>query len=471
MFGIKKRLTRLHSAFVRRAHERIPRHDPGPETFGLEFDGRGRLCMAGFTIDTLAATYKTPLFIINEPYLRDRARVLRKPRASGRIHHEVFFSYKTNPVPGFLSILHTEGIGAEVISGYELWLALRLGVVPDKIIFNGVGKTEKALETSVERDIRAINIDSFGEIDAIAGIARRAGRQANVGIRLQTGTGWAGQFGLPLAGGHAFEAARRIAATPQLRFGGLHFHLGTQLTSTHYYREALSVVLGFAAEIRRNCGLETRFLDIGGGYGVPTVRGLSERDRQLQGRYALAPPAPLPGACPSAGAFLDDIFDCIAERCHGLGLDTPAVFLEPGRLLSSTAQILVAGICDIKSLPSGRTAAIADAGINIAYPVLGEYRRCFSVTGASGQTHRTYLVVGPTCSIGDILYPALSLPVLKAGDCIAIMDAGAYFVPNANNFSYPRPAIIAVTAGGHRIVRTRESYEHMIANDIPADGL
>lgn len=470
MFGLKTRLRHWHSARVRRDHERIPRYTPGPEAFGLEVNDRDRLCMAGWDLAALAETYTTPLFIINEPYLRAHARALQDIHGPSHIRPEVFFSYKTNPVPGFLSVLHAEGIGAEVISGYELWLALRLGVPPEKIIFNGVGKTPQALAMAIEHTIRSINIDSFSEIETLAALARRTDKKVQVCIRIQPGTGWAGQFGFPVQGGYALRAAQLIASEPELQFCGLHFHLGTQLTSPHVYREAVSTALEFAAEIRRTCGLETRFLDIGGGFGVPTVRGLTELDRQLLNRHAIAPPAPLPQSCPAPDFFLQDIFACIAERCDELALEAPKVFLEPGRLLSSTSQILVTRISDVKELPFGKTIAVADAGINIAHPVLGEYRHCFALSNACAQPQRTCTIVGPTCSIGDILYPALKLPALRPGDCIAIMDAGAYFVPNANNFSYPRPAIIAVSAAGHRIVRSRESYEHMVANDTAPDG-
>ena len=467
MFGIKTRLNRWRTAALGRGYGYLfqSRHNPDPAAYGLAAGPHGRLSIAGCDIAELADRYETPLFIINEPSLRARARALLETRGHEKLRHEVFFSYKTNPVPGFLELLHDEGIGAEVISEYELWLALRLGVHPQKIIFNGVGKTMRAMAMAIKHAIRSINIDSFREIEAVAELARQAGRKVPVGLRILPGPGWAGQFGFSIRDSLALKAVEQIAATPELLFAGLHFHLGTQLTSLRYYREAVEAALDFAAEIKRRCYVETSFLDIGGGYGVPTVRPLSNRDKKLLARYAIPPTAPPPGACPSPDVFVQNISSYIVERCDAHGLCYPAVFFEPGRLLSSAAQILVVKITDIKERPNGMKIAVSNGGVNIAHPVLGEFREAFHVNNVSGKNRLKYMVVGPTCSIGDVLYTAKMFPEIHTGNYIAIMDAGAYFVPNANNFSFPRPAIIVVSTQGHRVTRQRESFEYMVEND------
>ena len=474
MFGIKTRIIR---AYRKRREMSLSAERQGvaplPYTlWGLEVNGRGHLAVSGWDIAELAATYGTPLHIIHEEHLRSRCRdVLAVPEGS-RVKHEVFFSYKTNPVPGMLAIAHEEGVGAEVISDYELWLAYRLAVPPDRIIYNGVAKTAWGIGMAVEKGVRTINIDSLNEIELIAAAAERQGRRVDVGIRILPGRGWAGQFGLSLDDGTAIEGIKRVVAMKdRLHVKGLHFHLGTLLKSTDPYLAVLPGVLAFAAEMKKRFAVELSYLDTGGGYAVPTVKALEGKERDLMYRYGAPPLPPENPAYPTPGDYIRAITGKVEELCNLHDLTYPTVILEPGRMLSSGSQFLVIQVRDIKAGTNGLKIAICDGGINIATPVLGEYREAFLVNRPVGDKRERCRLVGNTCSIGDVLYPAKFLPPLVQGDYIAIMDGGAYFVPNANNFSYPRPSIVIVSKDGHRVTRQRETFEFMADNDILGDKL
>jgi len=198
-----------------------------PKLWGCGQNDEGFLTVEGVSVRELADRYGTPLHILHEQKLLSTYnQFLNSFKA---IYPRVLLatSYKTNPVPHVLKTLHAAGTHAEVISHFELWLALKLGVPGEKIILNGPGKGDDALRLAVERQVRIINIDGPGEIIKIADIARELGVQQHVGLRVTTSVGWSSQFGLSIASGAAESAFRRILDYPELIPVGLHLHLGT----------------------------------------------------------------------------------------------------------------------------------------------------------------------------------------------------------------------------------------------------
>ena len=203
------------------------------------------------------------------------------------------FSYKTNPLPGAIRALHRFGASAEVISHFELWLALQLGVPPGRIILNGPAKTLPALDLAVRHGVKLINIDGFAEIEQIDRRAGQHGRKQPVGVRIVTSVGWASQFGFRLAGrcrdgGVPEESSRAAHLDPC----ALHIHLGTGIRDTQIYFQAIREALQLAARLRAELGVAIRHLDLGGGFGVPTVRPLSPLDAKFLANGFRGQPAP-----------------------------------------------------------------------------------------------------------------------------------------------------------------------------------
>ncbi len=155
--------------------------------WGLETNDKGHLAVSGWDVVDLAETYGTPLHVIHAENLRARCREILDGSQSSAVKHEAFFSYKTNPVPGLIRIVHEEGVGAEVISDYELWLAYELAVPPERIVYNGVAKTDWGLELAAEKGVRVINIDSLHEIDRVNAAAEKKNRSVDVGLRVLPG--------------------------------------------------------------------------------------------------------------------------------------------------------------------------------------------------------------------------------------------------------------------------------------------
>lgn len=420
----------------------------------------GHLVIGECTVQELSQTYGTPLFVVNERRLRNNYHTFCRSFESSYPAVEVYYSYKTNPIPEILQILHEEGAGAEVISPYELWLALRLGVPPSRIIYNGVHKDAASLEMAVKQDIRLINIDSFREIERLAHIARRLGKRPTVGVRVSTGIGWASQFGLQIQSGEALKAYKHMVDLDCFHICGVHTHLGTSILKVSEYTQASREIVTFLKTLKNELNLEIRDVDIGGGFGVPTVRPLWEIDRSMP-----YPSIPDVNKVPSLHQFSQAISQTITDDCRKYGLSIPRLLLEPGRIISSCSQMLLLSVAALKKRPDGSQYIVADGGLNLAYPLRWEYHEIYVANRMLDPYRERYTIVGPLCTPTDLLYQSKILPSVSEGDTLAVMDAGAYFISYMNTFSFPRPAIVLVSEGKHGLIRRAEAFEEIPSLD------
>jgi diaminopimelate decarboxylase len=335
-------------------------------------------------------------------------------------------------------------------------------VPPDKIVFNGPGKTQEAVELAVSRGVSIINVDNEDEIDWIARSALKHGRRQRVGVRVITSVGWSSQFGLGIAAGAAQRAFERIGAHSQLEAAGLHVHLGTGIRDIAVYARAVREVLQFARVLRQALGIEIKFFDLGGGFGVPTVRPYSEWDVRLMHSGQ----RPMVTDVSSAASMADyaRVIAALFARYAPPG-EPPLVFFEPGRAITSSAQTLLVETLAIKPAGANSFNVICNGGKNVSMPLGYEYHELFAARNPVGKGEFRYDLFGPLCHPGDVLFKGKRLPRLEPGDVIAIMDAGAYFVPNQMNFSNPRPAAVMVQGGEATLIRSRETFEDIVAHD------
>jgi diaminopimelate decarboxylase len=436
-----------------------------PELWGLEVNAAGHLTVRGHDSVDLAHRYGTPLYVIDRPRLRDDFQRFSEAFRGGWPDVQVGYSYKTNPLPGVIRELHELGAWAEVISHFELWLALQLGVRPERIIYNGPAKSVDGLELAISRRIRLINVDNLDEIERIGRIAREMGVRQQVGVRVVTSVGWSGQFGHNLASGEAIEAFARLAEMDSVDPCGLHIHLGTGLKDIATYLQAIREVLDFAREVEGTFGLRIRYLDFGGGFGKPTVRPMDAWDERL-GAMGY-PPGPIdPGKAPTIEAFGKAITDVLRQHYRGSAdAALPTVLFEPGRAITSSAQTLLLKALAVKPGPDGSRRVILDGGKNIAIPTGYELHELFPASDMLGDYRAQHHFYGPLCHPGDVLLRCKRFPDVRPNDIVALMDAGAYFVPNQMNFSNPRPAAVLVDVGYQQLIRTRETFENIVQLD------
>lgn len=426
---------------------------------------QGHLVVGGCDTLELAEAYGTPLFVVDRGALEAQYRSFAAGLQESGVESRIFYSYKTNPVPGILRVLHGCGAGAEVISPYELWLAGQLGVPPQEIVYNGPNKSRSALRTAIDLGIRLININSQAEMELIEEMAAASGHRVRAGVRITPASGWGGQFGLKVQNGEALAAFAALAQSSRIEAAAIHFHLGTNLKHARHHLAALAEVFALMAEIRERFGLSIRELDLGGGFGVPSVRPLSSREIHWNAMaYKPYPPEPA-GAMPEIGALLGEITTAVAQLSRRYRLDPPTLLFEPGRVLTSGAEILLTRIGDLRATTHGFPIALLDAGVNIARPLTFEYHDILAAARAAAPRSERMGLAGPICTPMDFFIKSAALPPVGSGDLLAIMDAGAYFTAFANDFSFPRPAIVMASDGSHRVIRAAEGFEDLIARD------
>jgi diaminopimelate decarboxylase len=268
--------------------------------------------------------------------------------------------------------------------------------------------------------------------------------------------------------GDAWRALQQTASDRTLRPRGLHLHLGTGLKDVSGYLRAIREMLEFGRRARLELGLTIDHYDFGGGFGVPTVRTRDAWDSRREACGHSARLA-LPAECPSPGEYAGPIMELLHEFFPTGPL--PQVIFEPGRAVTSSAQLLLLRVIDVKPAPAGGVdQVICDGGKNVALPLEWESHQVFAVSRADEPDQPVQDLFGPLCHPGDVLCRGRRFPRLAAGDVLAVMDSGAYFIPNQMNFSHPRPAVAMLDDEGLRLIRRREEFEDLVRLDAVETG-
>ncbi|QSQ16860.1 pyridoxal-dependent decarboxylase [Myxococcus landrumensis] len=433
--------------------------------WGLERHPSQGLSLEGVPLKELVERWGSPLHVVHLAALRRNVERFQAVPPGCTAGCEVFYSYKTNPVPGVLSVLHGLGVGAEIISAYELWLALKLGVPADRIVYNGPVKSEASVREAIAQGIQLLAANHAEELGSFARIAAEVGKRPRVAVRVSTDSGWAAQFGTPIAGGAALRAYAQARASSHLNVVGLHAHRGATIRTEGEFTGFVEAVLAFTDTLHLELGLDLEVLDLGGSLCTPSVEHIAERDWRLNLTFFRDVPAPDPAQALGISRYVSLAVEMVESHYARRGRRRPRIFLEPGRAMTGDTQLLLGRVHTLKS-GEDRTWAVLDMGVNHAECVRNEYHQLFHVDRPDAPASRVYTVVGPICTPGDTLYHAKRLPDLVPGDTLAIMDAGAYFVPFATSFSYPQPAIIALEEDGtDRLLRRAETFEDQVALD------
>lgn len=431
--------------------------DPG--LWELTWSG-GVLCLEGRPLAALAERWGSPLFVVHAARLDENIRRFQQTPPGRTQSADIFYSYKTNPIPAVLQRLSRRGIGAEVVSPYELWLALRLGVPPERIIYNGPGKTPDAARAAVRHDLLLVNLNHREEIALVAQAAEELGRRPTVGLRVATSESWSGKFGIPIAGGQALAAYEEAMAHSSLRVAGIHAHRGVAIDDAGTLDRFVGEVLALCDALHARLGLAVELLDLGGSLAVPTVLPL---DASLS-----LPLAEQVCRRLSIEAYLSGLIGQVEDHFRRAGRPMPRILLEPGRALTGNTQMLLCRVNSLHADGAGPARAILDAGENIAHILHREYHEIFHAERWGEAPSVAYTLDGPTCSPMDSLRARIELPRLGVGDTLAIMDAGAYLVSFSNSFCFPQPGVVVVEPGRETLVRRAETFEDMVGRDLPA---
>jgi diaminopimelate decarboxylase len=452
--------------------------DPG--LWGLERRG-GALWFDGFSLPALAREHGTPLYVASAARLRSRAAQIVRGLAAYPRPSRVAFSYKTNLVAGIIQVLHAAGLGAEVVNGYELWLARRLGVKPDDIVMNGPAKTGAEIAAAVEAGVGLLVMDGLPEIERVAAEAERQGRRVRVGLRLcpdvvprgmnaSSVTGSRrNQFGLDLRGGELGAALARLARAPRLELVALQAHVGSGIHDLGAFRRTAACLLDALAEARAR-GLSPTALDLGGGLGTPASREFSTLELLTYLGTGRLPRRLLPGPQDLIERYGRVLAEALVSGALERALPLPELVLEPGRALVSDAQLLVLGVGAVRERPGVGRFALTDGGaMSTSLMFLSELHAVL-LANREAAPDGLSSVFGRVPSPMDLVYRNLELPRLEPGDLLAVMDAGAYFTSTASNFGGPRPPVVLLDDGRARVVRRRESFEDLARTEEALEG-
>ncbi|MCL2448689.1 MAG: pyridoxal-dependent decarboxylase [Polyangiaceae bacterium] len=442
------------------------RRDIPLSTWHLSRDAAGALYLGPVRLRDTLARIGSPIHLVDADALAlNAARFSACPAGASR-SCEVFCSYKTSPVPGILAHLHARGLGAEVVSPYELWLALRLGVPPEAIVYNGPAKSDASLISALDANVGLINVNARPEIARLASLASARGKRPNIGIRVVIPGAVGGQLGERIDTGAALRAYAEALRCPDLRVVALHSHFNHQITSAAEIEGFVSGILSFADQLHRRFGLDLEIIDVGGNLACPTVSPLGSRARRLAVTLGCEPTLRSPASVLSIDEYVTRVVHRIESHYVARRRPVPRIFIEPGRALTANAQMLLCSVAAVRDRDeTGIRWAVLDLGIHVAEPLTSEVHQLFAMSAPEGARKQLYRLTGPSCMLSDQLYPAWRLPELAPGDGLAIMDTGAYFVAFSTPFSCPRPAVVMIDGALERVLRRAETFEDLIALD------
>lgn len=406
----------------------------------------GRLYCEDVPVERIAQEAGTPCYIYSHATLHHHFTVF--DGAFSQLPHLTCYSVKANSNLAILKLFGSLGGGVDIVSGGELFRARQAGIPPDRIVYSGVGKTREEIDYALSEDILMFNIESTQELEAISQRAVALGRRARIALRVNPDvdpkthpyitTGMEkNKFGVAMD--EALESYRRAAELPSVDVVGVDCHIGSQLTEVQPFVDALRRLRALIDRLAE-LGVETRYLDLGGGLGITY-------DREQ-------PPHPTEYA------------RAIVRELQGLHC---TVIFEPGRVIVGNAGILLTRVLYTKKTPK-KQFVIVDAGMNdlIRPSLYGSYHHIQPVVSQDRPTE-TVDVVGPICESGDFLARERALPQVQPGEYLAVMSAGAYGFTMASNYnSRPKAAEVLVHGDTFHVIRLRETWEDLVrAERIP----
>ena len=407
----------------------------------------GRLYCEEVPLETIAREVGTPFYCYSHATLNRHFHAF--DTAFAGVDHLTCFSVKSCSNIAILQLFASLGAGMDIVSGGELYRALKAGVPPDKIVFSGVGKTEEEMIYGLEQSILMFNLESPQEMLALNECAARLGRRAPIAIRVNPdvdakthpyiATGLKeNKFGIDLEVSESMYVQAREMSN--LEIVGVGCHIGSQLTEVSPFLDTLKR-LKLLIERLRQQGIQIRYLDLGGGLGIT----YSEENPPLPSEYARA--------------LLDEVD----------GVDCSLIF-EPGRVIVGNAGVLITRVLYTKEGPA-KNFLVVDAGMNdLVRPSLyGSYHHVQPVVDHK-RPELLADVVGPICETGDFLARDRSLPQIEQGELLAVMSAGAYgFAMSSNYNSRLRPPEIMVRGDKYEVIRARETYEDLLRGERVPD--
>ena len=430
----------------------------------LSVNESDHLCLGGQDTVLLAEQYGTPLYLLDEDRIRLQCRTYRKAMTKGFGEKALpLYASKAASFKQIYRIMQEENMGIDVVSVGEICTAHAVGFPLERAYFHSNNKTDADILYAMERGVGYFVVDNREELDAIERIAGEQGKVQKILLRLTPGidphtyeavsTGNVdSKFGSAIETGQAEEITAYALTLPHLHLSGFHCHVGSQVFDADVFLRSAAIMLNFVAEMQKRYGYVTEELDLGGGFGV---RYLAEDPVMEIEKNILA------------------IGEAVSAQCEDLGIDLPAMRMEPGRSIVAEAGMTLYTVGTVKRIPGYKNYVSVDGGMT-DNPRFALYRSPYTVLlanrteKADAEEAMRCSVVGRCCESGDILQENVRMPrTVARGDLLAVLTTGAYNYSMSSNYNrIPRPPVVMLRGGESYLAVKRETPEDVCRNDL-----
>lgn len=428
----------------------------------LSINEKGHLCFAGQDTTELAAKYGTPLYLFDADRIRERCRTYRTAlREAFGENANALYASKAASFRAMYRIMKEEGMGVDVVSSGEIYTAVSAGFPMGMAYFHSNNKTDADVAYAMDNGVGYFVVDNREELDAIERFAAERDLRQKVLLRLTPGidphtyeavsTGKVdSKFGSAIETGQADEITAYALGLAHVDLVGFHCHVGSQVFDSDIFLRAAAIMLEFVAHMKEKYGFVTRELDLGGGYGVRYLKSDPHID---------------------IAANIREVGEAVRTQCKVLGIDLPAIRMEPGRSIVADAGMTLYTVGTVKRIPGYKNYVSVDGGMT-DNPRFALYRSPYTVMLANRANDKSEpfrcSVVGRCCESGDIIQENVELPAnVTRGDLVAVLTTGAYNYSMASNYNrIPRPPIVLLENGKHTLAVRRERFEDICRNDI-----
>ena len=427
-----------------------------------EVNTDGNLQIGGCDLVNLADKYGTPLYVLDEATIRAICNDYKKAfQAYPKTN--IMYASKALCTMAVSKILDSEGLGFDTVSGGEIYTVYKAGVKMDKVLFNGNNKSYEELELALDLGVGRISVENFYELALLNTIAQSKGIDVDILLRITPGiechtheyiqTGHLdSKFGFDLT--QVDEAVELIVGEyTSLKLHGLHAHIGSQIFETSIYADEIEIMCREIARLNKKFNLDLDEINIGGGLGVKYTKD---------------------DVPPSVYEVGEIIINKLNECIEKYSIKQPALFLEPGRSIISTAGVTLYTIGSSKQVPNGKKYVSVDGGMaDNPRPSLYE-AEYFAQIANKKETQETEKVTicGRFCESGDILIKDVTLPIMDEGDILCVYNTGAYNYSMASNYNrVPRAEMVLVNNSESEVIVKRETFDDLIVRDSIPDRL
>lgn len=420
----------------------------------------GHLEIGGVDTVSLGAEYGTPLYVYDVALIRQRARAFKQAFIDKKVAFQVAYASKAFSTIAMVQLAEQEDLSLDVVSGGELFTAMKAGFPVERIHFHGNNKSYEEIEMAVKAGIGCFVTDNFYEMELLEQISNKHKKTMPILLRITPGieahthdyilTGQEdSKFGFDLESGQVELAITKALASPSLKLLGIHSHIGSQIFETTGFVMAVDKIFASIKNWKLAMNFVPKVLNVGGGFGI----------RYTKDDYPIPPEE-----------YVNKIIDTVIAHAEALNIDMPEIWIEPGRSLVGDAGTTLYKVGSNKEIPNIRKYLAVDGGMsdNLRPSLYQAKYEAVLANRVHDKNEETVSIAGKCCESGDMLIWDLPLPKANHEDMLAVFCTGAYGYAMANNYNrIPRPAVVFLENGEVELIVRRENYEDLVQNDLP----